>query len=750
MKDSFLYKRLSEIGNPEKLVNFTVKNQQGKECQLTLFSSDEQDNLNIHYNMLVGHPWSMRKEGTRDKPKPYIRKRLKNPADPKVKYLSPKNVGLLPFFTPSLIEKYQNGTEIFALYLIEGELKSLAASINGIDAIGLGSIHGFYAEKDEGDTTKKHRLADEIVDVIVKCKVKKIIYLTDADTLVLNYSPDKDLSKRPKSFYSAVKNFREAAKYLVYDKSNELQDFYFMHIKDGYNPVSKGIDDLFFNHKKEKKAIVDDIHRLEKAYVYFTCFNLKTFQDTHLKEYFGLKDQMNFYETYENYLEGKEFEFQRIVYYYDDVDTIMRVVKNKALDDYLRIGTKYLRRGTKTVYFEGFEMKVPLLKPWEKVAINEDHGKGSALRVKKYFDFVNDPNWLNHRQAIDGNYNVCHPINYTPRKGSIIHSLKLVAHLSISDSFYSIDENTSEIIENPKIGDVGTMLLDYLSIMIQFPKHQLPIPCFLSKEQETGKTTFIALIQKIFEGNSIIIQTREFTAQFNSHWAGKFFVAIDEGNFIQKIIAKEQIKYVSTTPDISVNEKGIAQYTVTNYTKVAICSNSDEDFLIIDKNDKRFWIHKVKTIEEKDPDFNSKLFKEIPAFFYFLANREIFHPRKTRNWFDETLIMNEAWKGFVHSSKQAWKSEIDEAFIHLFETFPDIQSVKITVGIIMYNLSSINTKTSISMKQIKHYLKNDLGLTPLPQERHHTYKLSSLGGIYEITQENGRPYEINKSLFNFE
>jgi hypothetical protein len=750
MKDTYLFKRLSEIGSPEKLVKFNALNQEGKKQELTLFSSDEHDNLNIHYNMLIGHPWNMRKEGTRDKPKPYIRTRIKNPSDAKVKYISPKGLGLLPFFTPSLIEKYQNGTEIFALFLIEGEMKALAGSVNGIDAVGLGSIHGFYAEKDEDDTTKKHRLADEIIEVIRKCKVKKLIYLTDADTLVLNYSPDKDLAKRPHSFYSATKNFREAAKVLIYDNSNELQDFYFMHIKTEFCPDSKGLDELLFNNKKEKKAIVDDINRLEQAYAYFNCYNLKTFQETHLKEYFGLKDVINFYETYSEVLQGKEFEFRQIVYYYDEADTIMRTVKNKALDDYLRIGTKYLRRGAKTVYFEGFEMKVPLLKPWEKVAINEDHGKGSSLRVKKYFDFVNDPNWLNHRQAIDGNYNVCHPIGYVWKKGSVEHSLKLVSHLAINDNFYSIDEKTKEIFENPEIGNVGTMLLDYLSIMIQFPKHQLPIPCFLSKEQETGKTTFAALVQKIFEGNSIIIQTRDFTGQFNSHFAGKFFVAIDEGNFIQKVIAKEQIKYVSTTPDISVNEKGIAQYSVTNYSKIMICSNSEEDFLIIDKNDKRFWIHKVKTITEKDPDFVSKLFKEIPAFFYFLANREIFHPRKTRNWFDERLIMNEIWLGFVHSSKQAWKAEIDEAFIHLFETWQDIETVRMTVGIIMYNLSSINHKTNISMKQIKQYLKVDLALTPLPQERHSTYKLASLGGVYEVVSDNGRPYEISRELFTYD
>lgn len=746
MKESYLYKRLSQLGKPENLQQFKVQNHLGKKEDLTFFSSDEFDNLLIHYNMLVGCPWRMKKPGTREQPKPYIRTRLKSPTNPAVKYLSPRGCGLLPYFPPSIISKYQNKEKIHTLFLIEGELKSFSASINGIDAIGLGSIHGFYADNQSNEKRYKQKeLASEIIDILNVCKVESLVYLTDADTLSLNYEPDKEMSKRPRSFYSAVNNFRNAAKLIVYDENFELKDFYYMHIKEKFNPISKGIDDLFFNHKKESKGITEDAHRLDLAYQYFKCFDLRTTQETHLKKYFGLVDKINFWETYKDFLHEKEFQFKEVIYYHDG--EYLATIKNRALEKYMRIGTKYLRKGFKTIDFEGFLMQVPLLKPWEKTAINEDHGKGAALNVKRYFDFVNEPDWLNHRQEIGELYNVCHPIFYTPKEGKINHSIDLVKHLANNEDFISISEN-GEVVETPEIGNIGTMLLDYLSIMIQHPKHQLPIPCFLSREQETGKTTFIVLIQKMFTGNSIIIQTRDFTGQFNSHWAGRFFVAIDEGNFVEKINSKEQIKYYSTTPDITVNEKGIAQFTIDNYSKFAICSNAEEDFLILDKTDKRFWIHKVKSITKKDPDFNNKLFKEIPSFFHYLANRSIFHPRSNRNWFDEKLIMNENFNKFVVSSRPAWKAEIDECFIHLFENLPELDFVEMSITNIIYNLQALNKHSKISIKLLKQFLRVDLGLMPLERKRFNSWKLNHLSAPYEITHENASPYKIERKNFN--
>ena len=87
------------------------------------------------------------------------------------------------------IEKYRVKEKINTLFVIEGELKSLAASINGIDAIGLGSIHGFYAPADNNRPYFKE-FAPEIIQLIKECKVESIVYVTDADTLSLSYDYD--------------------------------------------------------------------------------------------------------------------------------------------------------------------------------------------------------------------------------------------------------------------------------------------------------------------------------------------------------------------------------------------------------------------------------------------------------------------------------------------------------------------------------------------------------------------------------
>ena len=123
------------------------------------------------------------------------------------------------------------------------------------------------------------------------------------------------------------------------------------------------------------------------------------------------------------------------------------------------------------------------------------------------------------------------------------------------DEFIKIVDG--KVIESPILGCNGTMILDYLSIMFQNPTHLLPIPCLLSKEQSTGKTTLAQLIYNMFQGNSIILQTNDFLSNFNSHWVGKMFICVDEGHFEDKRRAKEQIKQVTTSDTVTLNTKGL-------------------------------------------------------------------------------------------------------------------------------------------------------------------------------------------------
>src|SRR5690606_32260370 len=87
--------------------------------------------------------------------------------------------------------------------------------------------------------------------------------------------------------------------------------------------------------------------------------------------------------------------------------------------------------------------------------------------------------------------------------------------------------------------------LDYLTILWKLPTQVLPIFCLVSEERNTGKTTFLNLLKSIFEGNMTLNTNEDFRSRFNSDWAGKLIVAIDEV-LLDKKDDSERIKNLST------------------------------------------------------------------------------------------------------------------------------------------------------------------------------------------------------------
>jgi hypothetical protein len=744
---SYLEERLSPIGDVHKLSRFVVPDYNtGKNVERTLFSTDNADNLLIHYHGLHGSPLEIRPNGQKYTT-PFVRKRFKTPLNG-AKYLSPKGCGMLPYLPSSLILKYRSKEHIPALILVEGELKATALSAQGVDVIGLGSIHGFYGEKNV-DRPYLKEFDESILEIIKVCKVESIIYLTDADTLSINYAPDKELSTRPNSFCSAVINFRNIVKRLINQDYFKLKNYYFAHIKNEFNPSSKGIDDLLQNNPKEKQKITTDLLKLDKATEYFSICDLEKTQETDLKKYFGLLSVKNFYDTYKGFIGTKEFDFWKVKYYYDGEDII--VLKNKNYDDYLRVGANYFKTFSKPKMVEGLLVNSQVIVPWLKGEIATDFGRKSFNHIKKYNDFINVPNWIDYQSEIDHCYNVCRPLPYIPNSNPIPNSIQLLNHIANDNEFISIAND--EVIENSSLGNTGTMLLDYLSIMLKHPTHLLPAPCLLSKEQETGKTTFAQLIYYMFEGNATIIQTKDFSSDFNSHWAGKFFICIDEGHFEDKRAVKESLKQIITSDTVTLNTKGVAQKEIQSYSKIMICSNDETDFISLDRTDTRFWLIKVPSLKGKnDPDFKKRLFKEIPALAHFLINREIFHPKESRIWFSTKYIENEIFKDFISTSKAHWKLEIDEAVQYVFDKINDTKTELIIQPKDVLDIAvNRNYGTKLTSTLIKKYLENDLGLKKDNEGKPRKYKTYCLIGDSEpldLRTKTGRTFTLKREMFD--
>src|SRR5699024_4550427 len=145
------------------------------------------------------------------------------------------------------------------------------------------------------------------------------------------------------------------------------------------------------------------------------------------------------------------------------------------------------------------------------------------------------PNHINYKRVIGTFYNQYHPLpvsifedenmNLSQLEGLIPNSINFIKHL---------------------FGDQWEFGLDYIKNLLERPTQPLPILCLVSKERSTGKSTFLKWMKILFGLNMTYVKGGSFTSQFNSDWAGKLIIALEEVLF-QDQEQTEQLKFLSTT-----------------------------------------------------------------------------------------------------------------------------------------------------------------------------------------------------------
>ena len=70
--------------------------------------------------------------------------------------------------------------------------------------------------------------------------------------------------------------------------------------------------------------------------------------------------------------------------------------------------------------------------------------------------------------------------------------------------------------------------MDYMQLLYLQPTQKLPIVLLVSEERNTGKSTFLNFLKAVFENNVTFNTNEDFRSQFNSDWAGKLLIVVDE------------------------------------------------------------------------------------------------------------------------------------------------------------------------------------------------------------------------------
>lgn len=596
--------------------------------------------------------------------------RLKEPKDD-IKYLMPKGAGTYPFFPPALVDKFEKEEEIKTLVLTEGYFKAFKASLHGWDIVGLSSIT-HYADK------KTKLMHPDIINLIQTCKVKNVVMLYDGDCLNISLKAletGDDLAKRPHIFQNSMLKIRE----LLTDMDVSI---YFAHVmSDNFPNKPKGLDDLLIDQKGKEKEILDNLMKLASPGYYFFRLNVSSFPKK-LQGIFSLKSVDQFYGQWSEYIGEREFNYFGTRYKCNREGKLEMTVPAEARN-FMRVGDEYYEIIELPTIFGDTETS---LTKRNKSTITDDFGKQIIKSIPKYKAFTNMPSHTNYQQVINNCYNRYAPFTHEPEPGE----------------FETIDFFIKHIFqEHYEYG------LDYIQILYQHPTQILPILCLVSKENQTGKTTFLDFLKMIFGENCVKVGNSEIASEFNAFLTTRLVVGVDE-TFIEKQAVAERIKMLSTANRVASQRKGVDHEETWHFAKYILTSNNETKFINAKADDIRYWVRKIPKIQKVIPNLLNDMHEEIPAFLYFLNNRKISVPKVSRAWFDPDLLETDALHRLKEANRPQCEKEIRNYIHEVFLDFPDtelmysVQALKDHCNLKRWDDTYIHTILSENMRLSKY------------------------------------------------
>lgn len=582
------------------------------------------------------------------------------------KYTSPAGMPAFPFLPP-LIETFEKKEKIESLYLTEGAKKAFKACQCGIPTVGLTSVHT-YKDRETG------RLHKDIERIVIDCQVENLVFLVDADFREISekaLAAGEDIAKRPLGFYSAAKNIRELAQQINLPENRNIK-IYFLAIDSPSLGAPKGFDDLLYAAEKkgQLEEVKTEISGLSLRNRSHTLKRDITSSTAALLDDFQLKNAAQFYHYHSEEIGEKSFCFFGNIYQWIEEETRVGLVTPEWTAGVFFIGNDWYELISEPRASEGLNGKVQIdyvksLKVMKKSTLTLKYGKKYEKFIPQenfYDSFCSLPSHFDYQQRIGNAYNLYFELPYTPFPGDYSTTLRFIKHIF----------GEEEVERNGVTYKMYELGLDYLQILLTRPMHPLPVLILYSPENETGKSTFAQWLFELFGSNAIPIGNNDLRSDFNQQFAGKI-LAICEETLLDKRDDLERIKAWSTATEILINPKGQQQFKVSFYCKFQLYSN-EKRMIYLTENDQRFWMLQVPLPKEKDPDLKKKMRTEIPAFLYFLQNREISAPREGRMWFHWDLYRTQLFQQTVAANEPMDARHLREGIREMFYVLEGLSS----------------------------------------------------------------------------
>ena len=314
--------------------------------------------------------------------------------------------------------------------------------------------------------------------------------------------------------------------------------------------------------------------------------------------------------------------------------------ENIKKEEFIRVGTTLYKLVDQPRLNGGYVRKRIV---WNAETLRQDYGRDYLATVPKYDGFCTVPEHVNYQPVVGKFLNLYEPIDHKPIEGDFPSIRSLVEHI---------------------FGEQYELGMDYLQLLYLHPVQKLPILLLVSEERNTGKSTFLNFLKAVFQNNVTFNTNEDFRSQFNSDWAGKLLIVVDEV-LLSRREDSERLKNLSTTLSYKVEAKGKDRDEIAFFAKFVLCSNNEYLPVIIDAGETRYWVRRIDRLHSDDTDFLQKLKAEIPAFLHHLQHRQLSTEKKSRMWFSPSLLHTEALQRIIRSNRNRFETEMYELILDI-------------------------------------------------------------------------------------
>jgi hypothetical protein len=163
-----------------------------------------------------------------------------------------------------------------------------------------------------------------------------------------------------------------------------------------------------------------------------------------------------------------------------------------------------------------------------------------------------------------------------------------------------------------------------------------------------------------------INSNEDFRSNFNAEWAHKLIIGVDE-TFLDRKEDSERIKNLSTSRYYKIEAKGQDRQEIEFFGKFVLCSNNEDNFIIIDAKEIRYWIRGLAPLKFPNNQLLSELQTEISFFIHYLLNRPFTTECTTRMWFTPEQITTRALKRVKKYNRNKLEVEMAQILLNIVD-----------------------------------------------------------------------------------